>query len=97
MKMNDLYKFDPTRYTTAHHQIEGWIVFRELPEKAFSRMADHAAIGDCVRLVQKVAVTHPRPLGTRREHHWHDALHNSKGRNGDRRKGGLLESAVSRL
>jgi hypothetical protein len=62
MNMTDLCKFEPTRYTTAPHQTEGWIVFRASPEKAFSRVADHAAMGDWVPLVQKVIVTHPRPL-----------------------------------
>jgi hypothetical protein len=62
MNMTDLCKFEPTRYTTAPHQTEGWIIFRESPEKVFSRVADHAAMGDWVPLVQKVIVTHPRPL-----------------------------------
>jgi hypothetical protein len=62
MNMTDLCKFEPTRYTTAPHQTEGWIVFRESPENVFARIADHASMGDWVPLVQEVAVTHPRPL-----------------------------------
>lgn len=60
--MNDLCRFEPTRYTTAPHQSEGWIAFRESPEKMFVRIADHAALGDWVPLVHEVTVTHPRPL-----------------------------------
>ena len=60
--MTDLCKFEPTRYPTAPHQTEGWIVFQESPEKAPACIADHAAMGDWVPLVQKVTVTHPRPL-----------------------------------
>ena len=60
--MTDLCKFEPTQYTTAPRQTEGWIVFRESPEKVFARIADHAAMGDWVPLVQEVTVTHPRPL-----------------------------------
>lgn len=62
MNMTDLCKFDPARYTTAPHQTEGWIVFRESPEKVFARIADHATLGDWVPLVKEVAVTHPRML-----------------------------------
>jgi len=62
MNMNDLCRFEPIRYTAAPLQTEGWIVFRESPEKVFARIADHAALSDWVPLVQEVAVTHPRPL-----------------------------------
>lgn len=62
--MTDLCKFEPTQYTTAPHQTEGWIVFQEAPEKVFARIADHAALGDWVPLVQTVTVTHPRPLAS---------------------------------
>jgi hypothetical protein len=61
--MNDLCRFDPALYTTAPHQSEGWIVFRESPAKVFALISNHGALGDWVPLVQEVIVTHPRPLG----------------------------------
>jgi len=60
--MDDLCRCEPSQYRSAPHQTEGWIVFHEAPEKVFARIADHAAMGDWVPLVQKVTVTHPRPL-----------------------------------
>ena len=60
--MNDLCSFEPSKYTTAPQQTEGWIVFRESPEKVFARIADHAAMGDWVPLVQEITVTHPHPV-----------------------------------
>jgi hypothetical protein len=62
MNMSDLCRFDPTRYTTPPQQTEGWIVFRSSPEKVFELIADHAAMGDWVPLVQEIAVTHPHPV-----------------------------------
>jgi hypothetical protein len=60
--MSDLCGFAPDRHTTAPHQTEGWVVFREMPQKVFARIADHAKMGDWVPLVQGITVTHPRPL-----------------------------------
>ena len=60
--MNDQCRFDATEFTTAPHQTEGWIAFRESPEKVFARIADHAALGDWVPFVQAVTVSHPRTL-----------------------------------
>ncbi len=60
--MNDLCRFEPTQYTTAPHQTEGWIVFRESPDKVFARVADHAALGDWIPLVQEITVSHPHPV-----------------------------------
>ena len=60
--MNDLCRFEPTQYTTAPHQTEGWIMFRESPENVFARVADHAAMGDWVPLVQEITVSHPHPV-----------------------------------
>lgn len=60
--MSHLYRFEPTQYTTAPHQSEGWIVFRQSPEKVFARVADHAALGDWIPLVQEITVTHPHPV-----------------------------------
>ena len=62
MGMNDFCSFEPTQYTTAPHQSEGWIAFRETPEKVFARIADHATMGDWVPLVQEITVSHPRPV-----------------------------------
>lgn len=60
--MNDLCRFDPTQYTTAPQQTEGWIDFRAAPGTAFARAADHAAMGDWIPLVQQISVTHPSPV-----------------------------------
>jgi hypothetical protein len=60
--MSDLCKFEPSQYTTAPHQTEGWIVFRESPEKVFARVADHAAMGVWIPLVHQITVTHPHPV-----------------------------------
>jgi len=60
--MNDLCGFEPTLYTSAPQQTEGWIVFHQSPEKVFARISDHATLGDWVPFVQKVTVTHPRQL-----------------------------------
>jgi hypothetical protein len=60
--MHDLCGFDPTRFTTAPHQTEGWIVFREAPEKVFARLADHAALGNWIPLIEEITITQPRPL-----------------------------------
>jgi hypothetical protein len=62
MNMIDLCNFEPTRYTTAPQQTEGWIVFRAPPEKVFARVADHAAMGDWIPLVQEIMVSHPHPV-----------------------------------
>jgi hypothetical protein len=62
MNMNDLCCFDPTQYTTAPHQTEGWIEFNTPPERVFARVADHAAMGEWIPLVQEITVTHPRPV-----------------------------------
>jgi hypothetical protein len=60
MNMNDLCRFDPTQYTTAPQQTEGWIVFRQSPEKVFARVADHATLGEWIPLVNEITVIHPR-------------------------------------
>lgn len=60
--MNDLCRFNPSQYTTAPHQTEGWIVFRASPGKVFARIADHAALGDWISLVHEITVTHPHPV-----------------------------------
>jgi hypothetical protein len=60
--MSDFCNFEPTQYTTAPQQTEGWIVFRQSPEKVFARVADHAAMGDWVPMVQAITVTHPHPV-----------------------------------
>jgi hypothetical protein len=60
--MNDLCGFDPTQYTTAPHRTEGFIAFRESPQKVFARVADHASMGDWIPLVQKITVEHPNEV-----------------------------------
>jgi hypothetical protein len=63
-QMNDLCSFDPNKFSSAPHQTEGWIVFHKAPEKVFARLADHAALGDWIPLVQEITVTHPHPVGS---------------------------------
>lgn len=60
--MPDSCNFDPTRYTSAPHQTEGWLAFHESPEKVFARIADHAAMGDWVPMLESVTVSHPHPV-----------------------------------
>ena len=60
--MNSPCNFDPTQYTTAPQQTEGWINFRAAPETVFARVADHAALGDWIPLVQQITVTQPGPV-----------------------------------
>jgi len=60
--MSDLCAFDPKSLTTAPHQTEGWILFRESPERVFARVADHAAMGEWLPLVQDIRVSHPAPV-----------------------------------
>jgi hypothetical protein len=60
--MTELCHFDPTQYTPAPQQTEGWIDFRASPEKVFARVADHATLGDWIPLVQEITVTHPHPV-----------------------------------
>ena len=62
MNMNDLCSFDPTQFTTAPHQTEGWIVFHESPQKVFARVADHASLGDWIPLVQGITVEQPHEV-----------------------------------
>ena len=59
MNMTDLCEFEPSQYTSAPQQTEGWIDFRSSPEKVFARAADHAAMEDWIPLVQGITVTHP--------------------------------------
>jgi len=60
--MNDLCCFEPSHYTSAPQQTEGWIVFHQSPEKVFARTADHVTLGEWIPFVQTVIVTHPRQL-----------------------------------
>lgn len=60
--MKALCRFDVTQYAPSPHQTEGWIEFRELPEKVFARVADHAAMGEWVPMLQVQSVTHPHPV-----------------------------------
>ena len=60
--MNKLFGFEPTQYTPAPQQTEGWIDFRCAPEKVFARVADHATMGEWMPLISKITVTHPHVL-----------------------------------
>jgi hypothetical protein len=60
--MTDLCRFKPAEFTTAPHQTEGWILFRESPQKVFARVADHASLGDWIPLVQNITVEHPHEV-----------------------------------
>ena len=60
--MDDLCVFEPTRYTSAPQQTEGWIEFREAPEKVFARVADHAGMEDWLPRSQQITVSHPHPV-----------------------------------
>ncbi len=65
--MADLCRFEATVHTTAPQQSEGWIDFRQSPEKVFARVADHAAIGDWVPMVREINVSHPHRHGLVRQ------------------------------
>lgn len=56
------FGFDPTRYTTARLQTEGWLKFIEPPEKVFARLANHEGMTEWLPLLKKVAVTHPQKV-----------------------------------
>jgi hypothetical protein len=62
--MSESCGFDPSRFTPAPNQSEGWIAFRQSPERVFARIADHAALGDWVPFVQAVTVSHPHPVAS---------------------------------
>ena len=56
------FGFDPTRYTSAPLQTEGWIRFTGPPEKVFAQITNHEGMTEWVPLLKKVTVTHPETL-----------------------------------
>jgi hypothetical protein len=68
------FGFEPTEFTNAPLQTEGWMRFTDPPEKVFAVLANHEGMTEWLPLLKKVTVTHPRELasgestvGTRRE------------------------------
>jgi hypothetical protein len=58
------FGFDPTKFTDAPLQTEGWIRFTDPPDKVFARLADHEGMTEWLPLLKKVAVTHPQTLAS---------------------------------
>ncbi len=56
------FGFDPTQFTTARLQTEGWIRFTDPPDKVFAQIANHEGLREWVPLLKKVTVTHPQTL-----------------------------------
>lgn len=56
--------FDPTQFTTATLQTEGWIRFNAAPDQVFARLADHEGMTDWLPLLSKVTVVRPEGLAT---------------------------------
>ena len=56
------FGFDPTQFTNAPLQTEGWIRFTDPPDKVFARLAHHEGLTEWVPLLKKVTVTHPQTL-----------------------------------
>jgi len=60
--MNSQGHFDPTLFTSARQQTEGWIDFRFSPEAVFARVSDHASMNDWVPMVHSIEVTQPHSV-----------------------------------
>ena len=60
------FGFDPTKFTNAPLQTEGWIRFTDPPDKVFARLAHHEGLTEWVPLLKKVTVSHPQPLWRKR-------------------------------
>jgi hypothetical protein len=58
------FGFDPTKFTNAPLQTEGWVRFTDPPAKVFARLANHEGLTEWVPLLEKVTVTHPQPLAS---------------------------------
>ena len=56
------FGFDPTQFTNAPLQTEGWIRFTDPPDKVFAQIANHEGMTEWLPLLKKVAVTHPQTL-----------------------------------
>ena len=59
---NSNFGFDPTEFTNAPLQTEGWIRFTDPPEEVFARIAHHEGMTEWLPLLKKVNVSHPRDL-----------------------------------
>jgi hypothetical protein len=75
------FGFDPSEFTNARLQSEGWIRFTDPPEQVFARLANHEGMTEWLPLLKKVTVTHPRELapgesaiGTTRELTFHGGI-----------------------
>jgi hypothetical protein len=60
------FGFDPTTYTSAPLQTEGWIQFTDPADKVFERLANHEAMTEWLPLLKEVTVT-PPGAGSSRE------------------------------
>ena len=58
------FGFDPTQFTTARLQTEGWIRFTDPPDKVFAQIANHEGMTEWLPLLKKVSVTHPQPVAS---------------------------------
>lgn len=56
------FGFDPTEFTGARLQTEGWIKFTDPPDQVFARIANHEGLTEWLPLLKNVTVTHPRDL-----------------------------------
>lgn len=56
------FGFDPTMFTNALLQTEGWIRFTDPPDKVFAQIANHEGMTEWLPLLKKVTVTHPQEL-----------------------------------
>jgi hypothetical protein len=56
------FGFDPTEFTKAWLQTEGWIRFTDPPEQVFARLANHEGMTEWLPLLKKVTVTYPGEL-----------------------------------
>jgi hypothetical protein len=56
------FGFDPTEFTGARLQTEGWIQFTDPPDQVFARIANHEGMTEWLPLLKNVRVTHPQDL-----------------------------------
>ena len=53
------FGFDPTHFTSAPLQTEGWMQFTDPADQVFARLANHEAMTEWLPLLKKVTVTQP--------------------------------------
>jgi hypothetical protein len=56
------FGFDPTEFTSAPLQTEGWIKFTGPPDQVFARIANHVGMTEWLPLLKNVDVINPREL-----------------------------------